>query len=249
MSCRIDGFEADFKATEEWLEDTGEDYYSIRIPPEGICSLPDFKATDEWLEDTGEDYYSIRIPPESICPLPNYDWFPVEVYALSLTTIGAAAHSVEGASEAGFVERYYVGVYNQPYFAQKDLRYKIQVTQPMTYRQYLPPKEYSGGSWNISVTRGTDLLSRDATHGIIYLLLHFTGHVPTVARVLSTPQRPFPFSHPVSSSPLSTTALPLGPANITHKSVCLAVLHRLYASCSASLVLFNPTAVAVPSTV
>ena len=40
MSCRIDGFEADFKATEEWLEDTGEDYYSIRIPPEGICPLP-----------------------------------------------------------------------------------------------------------------------------------------------------------------------------------------------------------------
>eukprot|EP00976_Prorocentrum_cordatum_P081455 1184417-Prorocentrum_minimum.AAC.4 len=41
-----------------------------------------------------------------------------------------------------------------------------------------------------------------------------------MARMHSTPQRPFPFSHPVSSSPLSPTSLPFGPASITHKSVC-----------------------------
>ena len=66
---------------------------------------------------------------------------------------------------------------------------------------------------------------------------------------LNTHRSRSPFLTALSSSPLSPTALPLGPANITRGSVCLAVLHRLYASCSASLVLFNPTAVAVPSTV
>eukprot|EP00976_Prorocentrum_cordatum_P117071 1196253-Prorocentrum_minimum.AAC.2 len=41
------------------------------------------------------------------------------------------------------------------------------------------------------------------------ILLHFTGPtVPITARVHSTPSLPFPFSHPVSSSPLSPTALP-----------------------------------------
>eukprot|EP00976_Prorocentrum_cordatum_P040623 824533-Prorocentrum_minimum.AAC.1 len=55
---------------------------------------------------------------------------------------------------------------------------------------------------------------------------------------LNTPETPF--SHPVSSSPLSPTALPLSPANVTRKSVCLAVFHRVYASCSASLVFFDP---------
>eukprot|EP00959_Pyramimonas_sp_CCMP1952_P323779 6776461-Pyramimonas_sp.AAC.1 len=68
----------------------------------------------------------------------------------------------------------------------------------------------------------------------------------------TTPQRPVPFSHPVSSPPLSPTALPFGPANPaneTRRSVCLAVLHRLYASYSTSLALFNPTAASVFSTV
>eukprot|EP00959_Pyramimonas_sp_CCMP1952_P063259 1322133-Pyramimonas_sp.AAC.1 len=37
--------------------------------------------------------------------------------------------------------------------------------------------------------------------------------VSITARLLSTLQRPFPFSHPMSSSSLSPTALPLGPAN------------------------------------
>eukprot|EP00976_Prorocentrum_cordatum_P117730 1196352-Prorocentrum_minimum.AAC.9 len=59
--------------------------------------------------------------------------------------------------------------------------------------------------------------------------------VPITARMHSTSQRPFPFSQPVSSSPLSPTSLPFGPASITRKSVCLAVLHRLYTSCSSSL--------------
>eukprot|EP00976_Prorocentrum_cordatum_P076723 1182415-Prorocentrum_minimum.AAC.2 len=44
----------------------------------------------------------------------------------------------------------------------------------------------------------------------------YTGPpVPITARVHSTPQRPLPFSRPVSKYPLSATALPLGPANIT----------------------------------
>eukprot|EP00959_Pyramimonas_sp_CCMP1952_P253823 5303064-Pyramimonas_sp.AAC.1 len=75
--------------------------------------------------------------------------------------------------------------------------------------------------------------------------------MPITARVHSTPQRPFLFSpHPVSSSPLSLTALHLVvPANITRKSVCRAVLYRLYASRSTSLVLFDPTDVGVSSTV
>eukprot|EP00959_Pyramimonas_sp_CCMP1952_P083653 1749022-Pyramimonas_sp.AAC.1 len=53
----------------------------------------------------------------------------------------------------------------------------------------------------------------------------------------------------MSSFPLSSTLLylPFGPArSITRKSVCLAVLHRLYTSRSSSLVLFNPAADAVP---
>eukprot|EP00976_Prorocentrum_cordatum_P060691 1176011-Prorocentrum_minimum.AAC.1 len=39
----------------------------------------------------------------------------------------------------------------------------------------------------------------------------------------STPQtqRPFPFSQPVLSSPLSPTSLPFGPGSIARKSVCL----------------------------
>ena len=56
----------------------------------------------------------------------------------------------------------------------------------------------------------------------------FTGPpVPITARMHSTPQRPFPFSHPVSSSPLSPTSLPFGPANITRKSVYLVLLYTL----------------------
>eukprot|EP00976_Prorocentrum_cordatum_P097726 1191106-Prorocentrum_minimum.AAC.1 len=40
------------------------------------------------------------------------------------------------------------------------------------------------------------------------ILPRFTGPpVPITARVHSTPQRPFPFSHPVPSSPLSPTSL------------------------------------------
>eukprot|EP00959_Pyramimonas_sp_CCMP1952_P244810 5117176-Pyramimonas_sp.AAC.1 len=47
------------------------------------------------------------------------------------------------------------------------------------------------------------------------LVLHFTGPpVPTKARAYSTPQRPFPFSHPVSSSPRSAAALPLQEARV-----------------------------------
>eukprot|EP00959_Pyramimonas_sp_CCMP1952_P142000 2972404-Pyramimonas_sp.AAC.2 len=46
--------------------------------------------------------------------------------------------------------------------------------------------------------------------------------VPITARVHSTPQRrPFPFSQSVSSSPLSPTSLPFGPASITVTQVCL----------------------------
>eukprot|EP00976_Prorocentrum_cordatum_P093531 1189411-Prorocentrum_minimum.AAC.1 len=40
------------------------------------------------------------------------------------------------------------------------------------------------------------------------------------------------------------TSLPFGPSSITRKSVCLAVLHRLYTSRSSSLVLFSPADVA-----
>eukprot|EP00976_Prorocentrum_cordatum_P049238 993898-Prorocentrum_minimum.AAC.1 len=67
------------------------------------------------------------------------------------------------------------------------------------------------------------------------ILLHVTGPpVQITASVHSTPQRPFPFSHPVSNAPLSRTALPFS---------ALLTLH------AASLVLFNPTAVrSVPST-
>eukprot|EP00959_Pyramimonas_sp_CCMP1952_P352877 7393172-Pyramimonas_sp.AAC.1 len=53
------------------------------------------------------------------------------------------------------------------------------------------------------------------------IVLRFTGPpVPIMARVHATPQRPFPFPYPVSSSPFSPIALPLGPASITRRSVC-----------------------------
>ena len=42
------------------------------------------------------------------------------------------------------------------------------------------------------------------------------------ARMHSTPQGPFPFSQPVSSSPLSPTSLPFGPASGTRKSAWLS---------------------------
>eukprot|EP00959_Pyramimonas_sp_CCMP1952_P303610 6353673-Pyramimonas_sp.AAC.1 len=63
------------------------------------------------------------------------------------------------------------------------------------------------------------------------------------------PRDPSPFLTALSSYPLSPTSLPFGPASITRKSVCLAVLRRIYTSCSSSLVLFNPTAAAVPSSI
>ena len=80
------------------------------------------------------------------------------------------------------------------------------------------------------------------------ILLRFTGPEQITARMRSTPQRPFPFSHRLVQFPTFSHYSPLlGPANITHTfQVCLAALHRLYASRSASLVLFSPTAVAVP---
>eukprot|EP00959_Pyramimonas_sp_CCMP1952_P250725 5240576-Pyramimonas_sp.AAC.2 len=57
------------------------------------------------------------------------------------------------------------------------------------------------------------------------MLPHFTGRpVPMTARMHSTPQRPFPFSHPVSKSPLSPSTLPLGPANLTRLE---STLYRL----------------------
>eukprot|EP00959_Pyramimonas_sp_CCMP1952_P414313 8680730-Pyramimonas_sp.AAC.1 len=106
----------------------------------------------------------------------------------------------------------------------------VHLMNPVSFEQ-----DQKAGSFGA----GTFCCCTCAVSNAILIILRFTGPpVPITARVHSTPQRTFPFSHPVFSSPLSATALPLGPANITHRSVCLGVLHRLHASCSASLVLF-----------
>ena len=122
-------------------------------------------------------------------PLPSRHWLPVQANAPSPRVIGSRIDTCIGAVRPS----------NRPGFARALVK-----RPPLSRRSTIVLSGF------FDPAPPSDPLGPLRSLSSLGYLLRFTGPpVPINARAHSTPQRPFPFSHPVTSSPLSLTALPL----------------------------------------